>query len=1039
MARTRLIGRDHPAALLREQLRRTVSSHGGLVLVSGEAGIGKTALVTEVVGEFDDSDVLVLTATAWSGDGTPGFWPWVQVLRGLRRAAAPGQWAAVDDAAGNALSFLIGEAEQPDAAAASPFRIGAAVTEALVTACALRPVFVVIDDLHRADPESVKLLAFVARHSWFERLAIVGTVRDTDIEATAHPLRKVFGELVTVARTIELTGLPIEATASLVTALTGERPADDVVHTLHTLSGGNPFLIEQAARLWHAGGQLDTLTPGVRETLDARLAPLPVAAIDILTTAALVGREFTTQVVAAATGRDAAVVTELLAAAVRARLVIALDGDRHTFVHDLIRETLVARIGETEARKRHAAVLSALERLPREVSGATPSDLAHHAYFAANAIDDDRTLRYLLDAARDACGRLAAGEVAKHYRRALTRIPDEQTELRGVVGLSLAAAYSGSGELAAARRTYEALLTTARARAAAELFARAALGLHELGMPAPEREAEREIELMDQAHRLLLAERPPTDPLAVQVLAAATRVRVHTGYAARREAVDQMSAETVRLARESGDDITLGSSLLARHDAIWQPGTAADRLGLADELVHLGRRGHRDDLELRGSLLRFTALLELGDPRAHSELATFCAQADRARLPRFRFIALSRSGALATLSGRFADARTMIDDAYSLGERLGEVDRVPLWLEQRWALALFGGDLDEADAFVDRYRDMAGDYIAVVDVITAARRGDVERIRRRVNDIQALDKLFPRHFHSAILVAQAHAALALDDADLRKAVRARLVPLAEWWAVVAGGGAVYGPYAYWLGRLAAADGELDVAVEHLMAAMHSAQWMRAQPWIDAAQHQLRLLSHREQVAAPPPSPPPPDNEFRLDGTVWTLRFADRTVHLPDAKGLRDLHVLLAHPGHDIPSLELFGAPDSTGTVRAARSFGSDPVLDDRAKADYQRRLTTLDAEIDRAVEIGHDDRAAELDRERAALIDELRRTAGLAGRTRHLGDDAERARKTVSARVRDTLRRLDQLHPELAEHLRAGVSLGLVCRYQPHREVRWRL
>uniref|UniRef100_UPI0024586D44 ATP-binding protein n=1 Tax=Nocardia brasiliensis TaxID=37326 RepID=UPI0024586D44 len=302
MPAARLIGRDHHAALLREELRRTTASHGGLVLVTGEAGIGKTALLSEVVGGLDARDALVLTATAWSGDGTPGFWPWVQVLRGLRRAATPKQWAAVDAAAGNALSFLIGDAELPKAPQGALFRIADAVTEALVTACALRPVIVVIDDLHRADPESLTVLAFVARHSWFERLTIVAAARDNDIDVPGHPLRAVFGELTTAARLIELTGLPVEHVAEFVHETTGTRAPDEIARTVHTLSGGNPFLVEQAARLWQAGSALDTLTPGVRETLDARLIPLPAAALDVLTTAALVGRDLAAQVVAAGWG-----------------------------------------------------------------------------------------------------------------------------------------------------------------------------------------------------------------------------------------------------------------------------------------------------------------------------------------------------------------------------------------------------------------------------------------------------------------------------------------------------------------------------------------------------------------------------------------------------------------------------------------------------------------------------------------------------------------------------------------------------------------
>ena len=114
------------------------------------------------------------------------------------------------------------------------------------------------------------------------------------------------------------------------------------------------------------------------------------------------------------------------------------------------------------------------------------------------------------------------------------------------------------------------------------------------------------------------------------------------------------------------------------------------------------------------------------------------------------------------------------------------------------------------------------------------------------------------------------------------------------------------------------------------------------------------------------------------------------------------------------------------------------VLDDQARAAYQRRLSVLDEEIDRVTELGDDHKAVELDRERAALLDELRAAAGLAGRPRRFGDEAERARKTVTARIRDTLRKLDERHPELAAHLRTAVSTGAVCRYEPENGITWR-
>ncbi|RDI55383.1 AAA family ATPase [Nocardia mexicana] len=1074
-----LIGREHVAGQLRDALRRT-TSHGGLVLVSGEAGIGKTTLVTEVVGEFDAECALVLTATAWSGDGAPGFWPWVQVLRGLRRAATPDQWAALDAAAGNALSVLIGDTAAGEDGA-NLFRIGDAVTEALVAACARRPVIVVIDDLHRADPASVGVLAFVARHTWFERLTLVAALRDNEVAAPAHPLHDAITELRHTARSIDLTGLEVDEIGELAAAATGHRPPDAVVRMLHSLTGGNPFAAEEAARLWHAGTRFDegpeesdgeysgaTSDPAVHHILDTRLALLPDSVVDLLTTAALLGGEFDSAVLAAVTAAlaipepaatatpvlnlDAAgsadalpvsgrvgpgQVTSALASAVGARLIAPVGGNRYRFTHDLIREALAQRVDAAQARRRHAAIVAVLRS-----SDTAPGAVAQHAYLAADAVAADERIRLLLTAARDATGRLAAGEAAQHYRRAAALVRPGDARRRGDITLGLAHALTDAGELDDARHAFESLLDDAGYSGDPELYAQSVLGLNELGIANVEFDADREIERIERAHRLLLGEHSDAYPLGVRLRAAALRVGVHTGRSrspeqAKRTAVE--SREVLRLARESGDDDALAASLLTRHDAIWRPGTAADRLTLANELVTVGNRLRREEVHLTGALLRCAALLELGDPRAHAELAAFTLRADRSRLPRFRFVALSRTGALALLTGRFDQARADIDGACTLAERLGEVDRWPLWLEQRWALAVQTGDIDGAAEFVDRYYTMAGSYTAVTDVVTSALRGDLERVRLRLGDVQHLYDEYPRHFHAGVLVAQAHAALALDEPGLRAMVRERLTSLRDYWAVVAGGGVVYGPYAYWLGRLAAAAGEQDCAAEDLRAAADSARRMRAWPWVEAAERQLRLLAHGNPAsAAVAAEGPVPGNVFRRDGAVWTIEFAGRTVHLPDAKGLRDLHLLLSHPEHDIPSLELLGTPGDPA-LRAAGSLGAAPVLDAEAKASYHRRLTTLDAEIDRAVALGADDRAADLDRERAALLSELRGAAGLAGRTRRLGDDAERARKTVSARVRDSLRRLDREHPELAEHLRAAVSLGVLCRYHPHREVSWAL
>ena len=147
-----------------------------------------------------------------------------------------------------------------------------------------------------------------------------------------------------------------------------------------------------------------------------------------------------------------------------------------------------------------------------------------------------------------------------------------------------------------------------------------------------------------------------------------------------------------------------------------------------------------------------------------------------------------------------------------------------------------------------------------------------------------------------------------------------------------------------------------------------------------------------------------------------LCFGGRQVQLPDSKGLADIAALVGARGADVHVLTLVGH-------HLAR-MGADPVLDRQAKAAYKARLDGLAADIEDAEAAGSDGQAEALRSERDALIRELAAAAGLGHRDRRLGDEAERARKTVSARVRDALAKIGQVHPELASHLRGIAADG---------------
>jgi len=178
--------------------------------------------------------------------------------------------------------------------------------------------------------------------------------------------------------------------------------------------------------------------------------------------------------------------------------------------------------------------------------------------------------------------------------------------------------------------------------------------------------------------------------------------------------------------------------------------------------------------------------------------------------------------------------------------------------------------------------------------------------------------------------------------------------------------------------------------------------------------------------------------FRREGALWTLAYGGVTVRMRDAKGLADLAALLAAPGREIPAADLVAA-GSGGLGRADLRLGADEVLDETARRQIRRRLADLDEEIAEADAWADPERASRARAERDALVSEVTAATGLAGRARRLGDQDERARKAVTARIRDMIGRIERVHPSLAAHLRASVTTGTRCCYSPPAPASWQL
>jgi hypothetical protein len=166
--------------------------------------------------------------------------------------------------------------------------------------------------------------------------------------------------------------------------------------------------------------------------------------------------------------------------------------------------------------------------------------------------------------------------------------------------------------------------------------------------------------------------------------------------------------------------------------------------------------------------------------------------------------------------------------------------------------------------------------------------------------------------------------------------------------------------------------------------------------------------------------------------VWELGFAGRLVRVPDGRGVRDLAHLLARPGESVSVLELA----SDEGVVPATTRGAE-ALDDRARREIRDRLRKLDNDEADAEAIGDGERAALAREERQVLAEAVARDFGLGGRARRVGDPVERARKTVSTRLRRTITSIGRVHPELGRHLERSIDTGTWCAYRPAEAVDW--
>lgn len=390
-----LVGRDREIGQLRASLDAMLAGRGHLVLVSGEAGIGKTVLVEDLALEAAHNGVVVLTGHGFDLTAIPPYGVWTELFATYHTPedttlTAPGPLHTGNEAPALQSRPLFFEQ----------------VRSFLVAAAELDPLLLILEDVHWSDAASLELLRFLARQLSDYRILFVVTYRDDELSRT-HPLFQLLPLLVSEARAdrLHLQPLSAEGTADLVTGAYGLSPADEerLVAYLKQHAEGNPLyvleflrtleedqVLVQAGEQWTLGDLQRTIVPSlIQQVIERRLARLDPDARRLLEIGAVVGQELPLYLWTLV----AEITEEQLLDSVEQALVAHLleetpDGAELRFPHELVRHTLYSGIALPRRRIWHRRIAEALnERAP-----SNPDLVAYHFQQA----DDPRAVEWLI-------------------------------------------------------------------------------------------------------------------------------------------------------------------------------------------------------------------------------------------------------------------------------------------------------------------------------------------------------------------------------------------------------------------------------------------------------------------------------------------------------------------------------------------------------------------------------------------------------------------------------------------------------------------
>jgi DNA-binding SARP family transcriptional activator len=429
-----LVGRDSELRALHHDLEEVLAGRGRVVLLGGEPGIGKSRLAEELVADATARGATAVWGRCYEGRGAPAFWPWTQVVGGLLAAFEDDELRAALGAGAADLAQIVPEVKElavelsplsmldPESAR---FRLYQAVSHLVRRLARVRPLVVVLDDLHWADESSLALLGFLASEIAGDRVLAIGTYRTVE-PAVEGPLAGVLVDLArrSVVRRVDLAGLDREGLARLLTAA-GTEPHDELLAAVQRRTQGNPYFLTELLRLLpegdlHDASSIGTVVPaGVKGVIRQRLARLPDVTGQRIAAAAVVGQEFDLGVLATMVEIDGAALLEDLEPAVRAGILSAGAAGGYRFSHGLVNETVYADLGAGQRARTHRRAAEAIESRYGRSDGPHLLAVAAHWFRAVPAAPHDAAVESAVRAAQWAQAHVAHDQAEAQLRAAL--------------------------------------------------------------------------------------------------------------------------------------------------------------------------------------------------------------------------------------------------------------------------------------------------------------------------------------------------------------------------------------------------------------------------------------------------------------------------------------------------------------------------------------------------------------------------------------------------------------------------------------------